>query len=533
MALEPHAVQHRANPDEVRDDDRRWWRRTLWVVGGLLMFRLAFTAVAPLDLVHDEAYYWDWSRQLDWGYYSKPPMVAWLIALSTNLLGSSPWAVRLPSILLGTGGLLLVYLLAARLYGGRAGFWATVLSAATPGNAALSLLMTIDAPLLFCWSAALICLWRFLQRGPDRTLWLVLGTIVTGLGILSKQTMLGFIPLSGFFLLTGSEDRREFLRPGVWIWVLGSLLFLTPVIWWNWQHDWITVQHTGGHFAGEAVGFWKRMSHFGEFLASQLAVVSPVTCGLCIAAGVLSLVGFRRLERRERFLTCFSAVPMLGVLGLALTQRVEPNWPAAFYPTAVILMVGWALGHVPARRTLRDGARSLRHALVTGVLFTLVAYAATFGCGLQGSRLDPAVRLRGWQAVGLEMGAALDRMPRPSDTFLLFVTGRAPASEAAFYMPQQPQVHLWNGSGKISSQYDVWGGPHGKLGWDAMIVSSPKRPLPAEVGALFDAIEPAGEIQVSIGHGRHHLYHVWRGVGYREPTAVETVASQPDTGAWR
>jgi undecaprenyl-diphosphatase len=529
MNLEQREVTTYTRLKEEASQDRLWRRRTLCLVGGLLVFRLIFTAVVPLDLVHDEAYYWDWSRQLDWGYYSKPPMIAWLIALSTRLLGSTPLAVRLPSVLLGTGGLLLVYLLATRMYGSKAGFWAALLSAATPGNTALGLLMTIDAPFLFCWSASLYCLWRFLQPGANRPLWLLAGTLATGLGILSKQTMLGFIPLSGLFLLTGRDDRREFLRPSVWMWALGGLLFLAPVIWWNWQHDWITVQHTGGHFAGEDVTLWKRLSRFGEFIASQFGVVSPVTCGLCIAAGALGLGHFRRLARRERFLICFSAVPMVGVLCLALTQRVEANWPAAFYPAAVILMVGWALGQLPTWRALGDGARSLRQAAIAGALCVLVTYAASFGCGLQGSKLDPAVRLRGWREVGQQMGAALDGMPRPRDTFLLFVTSRAPASEAAFYMPQQPRVHVWSSSGDIDSQYDIWGGPQGKDGWDAMIVSSPKRPLPPELHGQFDAIEPAGEVQVPIGHGRRHVYHVWRGVNYRQANRGVRVAGQPES----
>ena len=44
----------------------------------------------PLDLAPDEAHYWDWSRHLDWSYYSKGPLVAWLIRASCELVG--PWS---------------------------------------------------------------------------------------------------------------------------------------------------------------------------------------------------------------------------------------------------------------------------------------------------------------------------------------------------------------------------------------------------------------------------------------------------------
>src|SRR5205809_665616 len=59
-----------------------------------------------LDLSPDEAHYWDWSRHLDWSYYSKGPLVAWLIWLSRELFGptsvaltgSEMLAVRLPAV---------------------------------------------------------------------------------------------------------------------------------------------------------------------------------------------------------------------------------------------------------------------------------------------------------------------------------------------------------------------------------------------------------------------------------------------------
>ncbi|CAE7482111.1 unnamed protein product, partial [Symbiodinium sp. CCMP2456] len=180
-------------------DASLWTRRTMWLVLGLGLFRLVYLAFDPFDLVHDEAYYWDWSRQLDYGYFSKPPMIAWLIGLSTRLLGDHEFAVRLPAVLLGTGSLAFVFMLARRMYDAKVGFWATMLVAMTPGNVAMSLLMTIDAPFLFFWSAAMYCFWRLLEKGEDRWKWLVATTVVIGLGLLTKQTMAGMLVFGGLF----------------------------------------------------------------------------------------------------------------------------------------------------------------------------------------------------------------------------------------------------------------------------------------------------------------------------------------------
>src|SRR6187549_3191838 len=54
-------------------------RLTLVLVGVLTVLRVAALFITPLELYPDEAQYWLWSRHLDFGYFSKPPVVAWLI----------------------------------------------------------------------------------------------------------------------------------------------------------------------------------------------------------------------------------------------------------------------------------------------------------------------------------------------------------------------------------------------------------------------------------------------------------------------
>jgi undecaprenyl-diphosphatase len=508
--------------------DRQWLRWTWWLIGGLLLFRLIYAAIVPLDLVPDEAYYWDWSRQLDWGYYSKPPMVAWLIALSTSLAGTTAFAVRLPAVLLGTLGLFWMYLLAAHLYGRKAGFWAAVLTAATPGNAALALLMTIDAPFLFCWCAALYCFWRFLEGGRRPEAWLAAATLVTGLGLLSKQTMFGFLPLAFVFLLVSPADRRQLRKPRFWVWIAGSLLFLVPVLVWNMHHDWITAQHTSGHFTSPPVGILKRLSRFGEFLAGMFGGGTPVT--MALFAAVLGLVAhrFRKMDRRARYLFCFSGLPMAGVLGLALVQRVQPNWPAGFVPAGLVLVCGWALGQVAGLRPLKAGQQGLRRAAVVGTICALVAYLVPLGFGLQGSRIDPAARLRGWREVGQAVDAAWRQLPSAQDAFLISTTGRAAASELAFYLPAQPRAFVWNVTGQMQSQYDIWGGPQDRIGAASLIVTPPDSRPPEALAIAFETVEPAGQVNIPLGNGRSHQYQLWRGLGFRGWPANHPVTARAD-----
>ena len=66
----------------------------------LFIFSILFIRVidfGPLAPQGDEAQYWYWSTYFDWGYYSKPPLVAWVIALFSSFFGSSVFILKFPS----------------------------------------------------------------------------------------------------------------------------------------------------------------------------------------------------------------------------------------------------------------------------------------------------------------------------------------------------------------------------------------------------------------------------------------------------
>jgi len=81
-------------------------------LGGIFLitiFRLFVLIIYPPDLSTDEAQYWVWSQYLSWGYHSKPPLVAWVIHLSTIIFGNSPFAIRFVSLLAYSGSSYFVY----------------------------------------------------------------------------------------------------------------------------------------------------------------------------------------------------------------------------------------------------------------------------------------------------------------------------------------------------------------------------------------------------------------------------------------
>jgi hypothetical protein len=271
------------------------------VFAGLLLFGLVshvryLTHDCPIDLSGDEAHYWDWSRQLDWSYYSKGPLVAYIIRASCWAFGQdSMLAVRFPAVVLAAGTSILTYLLTRKLFGSeRLALGTVLLYHVVPMFVAGSMLMTIDPPYFFCWALAtyLLAHAAFDRR---RWLWPAIGVVV-GVGFLAKYAMLlWFVPMV-LFLATDRESRRLLRSPGPWVAMVLSLLFLTPVAVWNARHGWVSVHHVATQTGTSSAGRFQ-IANVLEFVGGQLGVVGP---GLVVimAAGVL--YASRPWHQRER-----------------------------------------------------------------------------------------------------------------------------------------------------------------------------------------------------------------------------------------
>lgn len=190
--------------------------------------RIAYLASPhALDLSADEAHYWDWSRHLDWSYYSKGPLVAFMIRgsceltepLVRNWTGQAMLSVRLPAVMCGCLLLLSLYILTALVFRREALSLAIVAIALTlPPITAMSEIMTIDAPYICCWGWALVFGYLALFRGRSWA-WPAAGLAIA-LGVLAKQTMVLWIPSLALFLLFTPGWRRLLIRPGFWVMTL-------------------------------------------------------------------------------------------------------------------------------------------------------------------------------------------------------------------------------------------------------------------------------------------------------------------------
>jgi hypothetical protein len=463
---------------------RVWpWRLLagLLIVGSALARLWYLLNNCPLDLAPDEAHYWDWSRHLDWSYYSKGPLVAYLIRLGCELFG--PWsagitgsemvAVRVPAVICGALLLLGLYVLTVQVFR-REGLATAVVAVALtwPVLAAGSALMTIDAPYSCCWCWALV-VGHQAVFGRSWWAWPVSGFLV-GLGILAKYTMVLWIPSLALFFLFSPEHRRLLIRPGFWILVATAGFCSLPILIWNVGNNFVTFRHVAG-----LSGFTEqtRIHWTGpwRYLYLQFALL----LGVWFVVWIRALISYRPWSQTRAgsplAYLWWTSVPMYVVfLVFSLkTGGGEPNWPITAYLSGMVLASGWL------REELRRGAiwyRRLTAATVgvgcaLGISLTVAVHhsewvhpllarltaAPTEENAMPLRRLDPTCRLRGWYQLALAVDTLREDLCLKGREPLVAASGWSLPGELAFYGKGHPTVYSFGlGMGDRHSQYDLW-----------------------------------------------------------------------------
>lgn len=316
-------------------EDTRAWRVALWFVLALTLVRLAVLFATPLELYPDEAQYWLWSRTLDFGYFSKPPMIAWLIAATTSVSDSEPF-VRLAAPLLNGATALVLFSVGQRLYDWKTGLIACLVYSLMPGVQLASGVISTDTPLLFFLALGLLAYVTLQgQRGLNAAI--ALG-VALGLAMLSKYAAIyavGGIVLHATF---SKEARAAWSLPRALAAIGAFLLVLAPNLIWNAAHDFATVEHTASnaHWANELGG----LPELGDFLGSQFGVFGPVPFAVLIG-GVIVLAFRKRLTKQDLLLLCWALPPLLVVAGQAFISRANANWAASAYVAGSVLAAAW------------------------------------------------------------------------------------------------------------------------------------------------------------------------------------------------
>jgi len=386
----------------------------------LIVYRSVSGFFSPLPLQVDEAQYLGWARDLEFGYYSKPPMIAWMLAANQAAcdavgLGGPSWiegcARMSQAFALGFAGFFAALASWALFRHKAAALAAALLLLTSPLLGFLSLFATTDAWLLMFWS---IGLWAFIRavdvqsesflggRGPERWGYWVICGIAVGLGLLAKYSMGVFVISALLVLLT----QRRLFSWGPWIAAITALLIFSPNLFWNAVHGFPTLSHhlEISQISGQSRPPWTlfgALRSLTEFISAQFLMLGPLALLSLLYWSRSVFAGRLPSPSKQTDLLLMFAVPLLVVmLTQSFVSRAFANWGAPAY-ISIAILVGrlWTPHKIEDNDFSRFGAFFLKISILFGLLFSLICIH-----GLSYSYFNdnaPKIRavekLRGWK----------------------------------------------------------------------------------------------------------------------------------------
>jgi 4-amino-4-deoxy-L-arabinose transferase-like glycosyltransferase len=386
-----------------------------------------------LPLHPDEAYYWVWAKNLQLSYFDHPPMIAYLIKL-VSFIGSAEWIIRLVPIICLSVSCLLIHQLAAEMFSKRVATFSLLLFLFFPMTQVGFSIATPDAPLVLFWTLTLYFTYKAVF--DDQPNYFYLAGLTGGLMLLSKYTGIFLFPAIFLFLLTTSH-RRLLLRSQVYGAILIALLVFSPVLIWNWQHDWVSFFFQLNHGIEQTRHF--DLVAFASYFAGQAGIINPLFFGF--------LIYYCCSKTKEIFANdklAFLFWPFVITFGFfaytALFKKPEPNWPAPAYVSGAIFLAYWL------ERYRKVWVVAVGVALTT-LLVTMVRFPESF------SFLPHNAVIKGRYYGFVECFQAAGKYLPASDAVVLS-DDYSNAAMIWYYAPGQPEVFILTND--RMSNFDYW-----------------------------------------------------------------------------
>ncbi len=500
------------------------------VVVYLVALRLLY--LGQVDLLPEEAYYWNYSQHPDSSYLDHPPMVAWLITAGTAVFGHSEFAVRIGAVASWSLALLFVFLLAKNLLGRPAAFRAALLFGALPFFFASGGLMFPDAPLVAFWAGLLY----FLERaflGHRRSAWWGVGTCL-GLGLLSKYPIALPAAAALLFALLDRPSRRWLLRPEPYAAVLVAAILFSPVILWNAEHGWASFL-----FQGQERWHHEPHFHLHELLGAVTLLITPLgIVGFFLTAArrgpiepVPEIQPPVSWSRIRLFALVFTLAPLAVFVFQSLRHSTRVNWTGPVWLAALPL--------IAESLACKPGDSWPRRALARAWKPAVIALLAIYGVGLYWPvlglpGLDPPANYYGmnWRDLGRQVEEIeLDVIDRTGREPLIVGLDKYHLSSAlAFYDPlldgatETAGGHLF---GRRSVMYERWFPKRLQEGKSLVLVSYDPGVLASDsLLAHVERAEPVREIivrrhQAIVGCFYYRVAHGYRSAASDDASILE------------
>ena len=351
---------------------QRQWLGVVAVIAAMTVMRIIYACA--LDLRTDEAYYWTWSKESALSFLDHPPMIAWFIRFGTAIFGDTTLGVRFAGIV----AMLVTQLLLADIVRRVTHDFRAVVFALLMPEAALyyGLLMAKVAPDTALIPFAVAMLWSLvrLNESGDGRWWLAAG-LFAGLALLSKFTAIMLLPAVVAFMLVPDWRLRWLRSPYPWAAALIALIVFSPVLIWNYQHDWASFRF---QFVRAVATHPLSLRTVGEFFGLQFGLVGFVLLPVVISGVALTAWrGWRGREPVAILLSIAVIVPFGYFFWKSLTLRVGDTWPMFLWPA------GFAATAINATMLPREKFADwivkstigwIRTAIIAGIAFVVAVF---------------------------------------------------------------------------------------------------------------------------------------------------------------
>ncbi len=406
---------------------------TLIIILTAVLFHLL--CINSYNLLTEEAYYWNYSRHLDFGFLDHPPMVAILIKTTTSIFGTNEFGVRISSLLCWILTAFYSYKLCNLMCKG-SGLFALFLVAILPFFFLQAFIISPDQPLTACWSISLYCFYQALVS-KRANYWYAAGFWL-GLGMLSKYTIF-LVGLATFIYIVLLPSQRGWLRrKEPYLCLLIACFLFTPVIYWNATHEWAS-------FVFQGMRRFKSFFHFSlhHFLGLLLLFLTPF--------GVINLLElFKRKtafleEDQFSFIKIYTLIPLLFFAIYSFSHPLKFNWMG---PGLLALIPFMAI-------QIKMNKKIYSYWLISGSIL-LITYAGLFGIMASGKPkalyFKLFIKYIDWQTLAEQINGLARLIEKEGSTPLIVPLDKYNlSSELSFY---QAKLKAQN---KIKKEYEVIG----------------------------------------------------------------------------
>lgn len=397
--------------------------KILWIFLSLV-FLLNLLQAYLTGLHPDEAYYWIYSKFLDWGYFDHPPMVAIFIKLGDSLFHNT-LGLRLLTILSHVGSLYLLWLIVKK-YISNIGLFILGISSILLFHV-YAFITTPDVPLLF-FSVLFLYVYQIYLK-EDKAKWAILLGLICAALLMSKYH--GILVI--FFILI--SNLQLFKRKSFYITLFFAIVLCLPHFYWQYLNGYPSFYY---HLIDRSATPYL-FSYTSQYFLDQLLMMGPLVGWLFFYYGYKLKTAEDPFLRGLKFI--FYGVFIFFFLS-TFKGRVQAQWPLIEYIALFIL------AYIYAGKNLEHFTK-FKWLFGINIILILIARFILMGAIPFANKIKFVASFQNYDVWAKEIEAVAEDHP------VIFLDGFQAPSYYNYYT-QSLKAIAYNSINYRQTQYDLW-----------------------------------------------------------------------------